>query len=263
MVGGLVQKEDVGVLQDETAQIHAGLFPAGQAVEGLSPHFRGNGQAARHLVHGGVRIIAPDTLEFGGQLAVAAQSLRGAVPRLHGGGQLLHLLRQLLMPGKGGMEDVLHGIALRIDRDLGDQADTAVFGDHHAALVGLQLAGEDLKKGGFTCAVAAQEAHALTGFHLEGDAVQNIISYFEGFFYVAYTDFYHCRYLFSLPRSPQHGKSFQSGSPGPARPSGCHTLPVRTGSLSKSPPSGQTGQKSGRLSAGERPRGQRGPEDRV
>ena len=31
-------------------------------------------------------------------------------------------------------------------------ADTAVFGDHHAALVGLQLAGEDLKKGGFTCA---------------------------------------------------------------------------------------------------------------
>ena len=96
------------------------------------------------------------------------------------------------MPGEGGMEDVLHGIARRIDRDLGDQADAAVFGDGDAALVGLQLAGEDPEEGGFARAVAAQEAHALSGLDLEGDAVQDVVSYLKGFFYIAYTDFYHC-----------------------------------------------------------------------
>ena len=86
MVGWLVQKKDVGILQDEAAQIHSRLLPAGQAVEGLGPHFRGNGQAVGHLVYGGVRIVAADALKFGGELAVAAQGLLAAVPCRHGGG---------------------------------------------------------------------------------------------------------------------------------------------------------------------------------
>jgi hypothetical protein len=38
MVGGLVQQQDVRILQNEPAQVHPGLLPAGEAVEGLGAH---------------------------------------------------------------------------------------------------------------------------------------------------------------------------------------------------------------------------------
>ena len=53
------------------------------------------------------------------------------------------------------MEHVVHGVALGIHRDLGDQADAAVFGDDHIALIGLQLPCQYLEKGGFPRAVPA------------------------------------------------------------------------------------------------------------
>ena len=46
MVGGLVQQQDVRVLQKETGKIDAGLFPAGETVERLGAH-------AHHGVHKG------------------------------------------------------------------------------------------------------------------------------------------------------------------------------------------------------------------
>ena len=73
VVGGLVQKEDVGVLQDEPGQIDPGFLPAGQLVEGPLPHFLGNGQAAAHLIFIGVSLIAAPGLKGGGQLVVSRQ----------------------------------------------------------------------------------------------------------------------------------------------------------------------------------------------
>ena len=73
VVGGLVQKEDVGVLQDEPGQVDPGLLPAGQLVEGPLPHFLGNRQAVAHLIFIGVSLIAAPGLKGGGQLVVSGQ----------------------------------------------------------------------------------------------------------------------------------------------------------------------------------------------
>jgi hypothetical protein len=191
VVGWLVQKKDVGILQDEAAQIHSRLLPAGQAVEGLGPHFRGNGQAVGHLVYGGVRIVAADALKLGGQLAVAPEGLLAAVAGGHGGGEPLHLLRQLPVAGEGRLEHVLHREAHRVYGDLGDEAQPPVPGDDHVPLVGVQLPGEDAEEGGLARAVAAQQPHPLPGLHLEGDAVQDIVSDFKGLFQSVHADFYH------------------------------------------------------------------------
>ena len=75
------------------------------------------------------------------------------------------------MPGKGGVEHIVHGVALRVDGDLGNEADAAVFCDDDVALVGFQLSGEDFEEGGFSGSIPAQEAHSLPGFHLEGDSI--------------------------------------------------------------------------------------------
>ena len=195
MVGGLVQQEDVRILQNEPAQIHPGLLPAGEAGEELGAHLRGNGQAVCHLAHCRVRIIPADALKLGGQLPVPAQSGLAVVPRRHGGGQPLHLLRQLLVAGEGGVQNVVHRVPLGIHGDLGDEAQAAVFGDHHLALVGLQLPGENPEEGGLPRAVSAQQAHPLAGLDLEGHAVQNVVPYFKGFFQFIDADFYHGFFL--------------------------------------------------------------------
>ena len=73
MVGGLVQKEDVGVLQNEPGQVDPGLLPAGQHIKGPLPHVLGNGQAVAHLILVGVRLVAAPGLKGGGQLVIAGQ----------------------------------------------------------------------------------------------------------------------------------------------------------------------------------------------
>ena len=64
---------------------------------------------------------------------------------------------------------------------MGDQPHTAVFGDDDIALVGVQLSGKELEEGRFPCAVSAQEADALSGFDLEGNSIQDVVSYFKRF----------------------------------------------------------------------------------
>ena len=73
VVGGLIQQENVGVLQNEPSEVDPGLFPAGQHVKGPLPHVLGNGQAAAYLVLIGVHLVAAPDLKGGGQLVVPGQ----------------------------------------------------------------------------------------------------------------------------------------------------------------------------------------------
>ena len=50
MVGGLVQQQDVRVLQNEPGQVHPGLLPAGEGVEELGAHGGGDVQTVGHPV---------------------------------------------------------------------------------------------------------------------------------------------------------------------------------------------------------------------
>ena len=84
------------------------------------------------------------------------------------------------MAGEGGVQHVLHGEAHGVHRDLGDEPQAAALGDDHIPLVVVQLPGEDLKEGRLSRAVTAQKAYPLPGLHLEGDAVQYVVSDLKG-----------------------------------------------------------------------------------
>ena len=50
VVGGLVQQEDVGILQNQAGQVDPGLLPAGEGGKKLPPHVLGNLQAIAYLI---------------------------------------------------------------------------------------------------------------------------------------------------------------------------------------------------------------------
>ena len=75
MVRRLVQQEDIRVLQNEPAQVHPRLFPAGQLRKRPGAHGLIHGKAAGHLVHRRVRVPAAQALKPGVEIAVAPESL--------------------------------------------------------------------------------------------------------------------------------------------------------------------------------------------
>ena len=154
MVGGLVQQQNVRVLQNQPGQVHPGLFPAGQGVEGLGAHGCGDVQAVCHPVSLRLHLIAAQTAEIIAQAVVLPQQGRGLV-RLHHQRQLVHPVADGVETAVGVLQHVLGGPALRIDRDLGDQAHPFGRRDHDLALVAGELTGENAEKGGLAAAVVA------------------------------------------------------------------------------------------------------------
>ena len=126
VVGRLVEQQNVRVLQNQAAEVHARLFAAGERVEQPRAHIRGNGQAVGHLIDGGGGVVAAEALEAGGQLAVAAQRLLGFVALRHLRGEPLHFVGHAPHALEGGLQHVLHRIARRVHRYLRDQPDAAV-----------------------------------------------------------------------------------------------------------------------------------------
>ena len=180
MVGGLVQQQDVRVLQNQPPQVHTGLFAAGQARELPRAHGLRNVQAVGHLVHRRLRVPAAQALEPGVQLPVPAQRGLAAVALLHAQRQRVHLVLHPEHPGKGRLEHVLHRAALRVHGDLGDQPHPPSGGDLYLALVRLQLPGQHAEHRGFAGAVAPQQSHPLAAVHLKAQAVQYSLFQIKG-----------------------------------------------------------------------------------
>ena len=181
VVGGLIQQEDVGVLQNEAAQVHPGLLPAGEVGKGPRPHGGGDVQAVADLVQGSLGVVAAPGLKGGGEGVVPLEQGGVALSGGHPGGEGLHLLFHVPEPVEGSAEDGLHRVARRIDGDLGDEPHPLAGGDGDLALVGLQLPGEDAEEGGLARPVLSQQAHPLPGVHLKGQAVQNFSAHLKFF----------------------------------------------------------------------------------
>ncbi len=171
VVGGLVQQQDVGVLQDEPGQVDPGLFTAGQSVERARAHVRPDAQAVADLVQPGLGVIAAPRFESGGELVVTGHHLevRGLS---HPGGQLRQLPLHGVEGGESGVQHVPDGISLRVDGDLGDEPQPLARRDGYTALVRRHLARHDAEDGGLARAVPAEQAHPLPLVHLEGKSVQ-------------------------------------------------------------------------------------------
>ena len=239
MVRGLVQKQDVRVLQNEAAQVHPGLLPAGEAVEQLLSLLRGDGKAVGDFIHRHVRVIAPEDLEPLGKGPVAPQQRRVRFSRRHAALQGLHFPCQAFQPGEGGAEHVLHGVPRRVDGDLGDEPQPVAVGDGNLSLVVVQLSRQYAKQGGFARAVPAQQAHPLPLVNLKGQAVQDVVPHLKGLdqgvdLYLNHSVLSFILQFTFLAGGPPASRISWSGTPLPARWS---PAPAAAGAPAGLPPS--------------------------
>ena len=191
MVGRLVQQQDVRILQDEAAQVHPGLLTARELVEELCAHVVRDGKAVCDLVDGDIRIVAAKDLKPLAELSVPAQDGVVGLSRRHPLFQFLHFLRHGVEPGKGAAQHILHRVARGIHRDLGDEAHAAAGADGDRSLIIVQFSGQNLEKGGFSRAIAAQEANPFALIHLKGQTIQDVLSDLKGFDQAVYLNLNH------------------------------------------------------------------------
>ena len=80
---------------------------------------------------------------------------------------------------KSGAKHILHRIPFRIMGNLGDETQLFPRGDHDGALVRGDFSGQDAEEGGLAAAVAAHDAHPLSGIDVEAQAVQQVVADFK------------------------------------------------------------------------------------
>ena len=173
MVGGLVQQEDIRLLQQEPCQVDPGLLPAGEAVEELGPLGWGDPQAVADLVHLYVHVVAASGLEPGHKGVVGFQLLLGG-SLLHGLLQGLHLLFGCKDLPKGRPQNILHGVAQGEMGDLGDHAQLLIGIYIDLSTVIVHFPGDDLKERGLPAAVTPQDGNPLPLLDLKGKVLQQV-----------------------------------------------------------------------------------------
>ena len=159
VVRGLVQEDDVGLLQKKLTEEDTGLLAAGEVVHALAGLLLGESQAVQDPVHPGAGLIAVGSLVgVLGPLIFAVEGVEifaGGV--LHGFLQLreagLHVedglndLGQLLPDGEGGVDVVV----------LVQVADAAVFFEGDDAGVRREFPGDEVQKRRLAGAVQADD----------------------------------------------------------------------------------------------------------
>ena len=118
MVRRLVEKQDIRILQNEAAEVHARLFAARERVKQALAHLRRDGKAVGNLVDGRFRVVPAKALELCRKLTVAAQRFLALVAVCHLLGESVHLVLQPLHARKGALEHILDRVALGIHRNL-------------------------------------------------------------------------------------------------------------------------------------------------
>ncbi len=182
VIGGLVQQEDIRVLQDETAQVHPGLLPP----ERLSKSWeRMSGGMDRPLA------TCPRRCPYRSRRCprtwppapVPAECGLCVVPGGHVPGQFLHLLASFWWRAKAvwSTSSTVYPAGYT---GIWEMRPPGSPWTGPPPLVRLQLAGEDPEEGGLARAVAAQQAHPLPGLHLEGDDRRECCFLFKGLFSV-------------------------------------------------------------------------------
>ena len=203
VVGRLVQQEDIGILQNEAAQVHPGLLSTGKLVKKLGPHMIGNRKAVCDLIDRHIGIITAKDLEALAELTIAAQDSIIGLPCRHALLHLLHLPCHALEPPKGAAQHIFHRIPHRVHRDLGNKTYPAALSYGDISLIVVQFAGQNLKKCGFSCTVAAKKSHPFALIDLEGKPVQDVLSHLKRFDQVVYLYLNH-RILSAVPPGPQN-----------------------------------------------------------
>ena len=173
MVGGLVQNEDVRLLEEELGQTETGQLTAGEDPHVLAPGILCKAHAGQHLLDVDVHVVAvggvDDVLQF-----VVRFEKDGVV------GRGRHLLFQDLHPGHGVQHRGEGGahLPVNIQRDI-ELCVLLQIAQRHAVghaelavIVGVD-AGQDLEQGRLARAVLAHDADAVFFFHAGAHVVQD------------------------------------------------------------------------------------------
>ena len=160
MVGGLVQQQQVGRLEQQGRQRHAHAPAAGEI-------------AARPLLRLGIEAEAVQDRARARRRGMRLQLMQALVDvgDAMAVGGVLRLLQQALPLGIGGQ----HGLqqALRpVRRFLRDAADPGAVGQADLAGVGVQVAGDQLQQGGLAGAVAPDQAGLVAAGQREAGTLQ-------------------------------------------------------------------------------------------
>ena len=199
VVGGLVEQEDVRVLQYQPRQVDARLFPAGEEVELPLAHLLRYVEAVGHAVALAVHVVAAQAAEIVAQAVVLGEQLRRAVA-LHLPLELGDARGHAAQSAVRLAQHVLRGPARGVARYLRYQPDAPAAVDGDVAAVLAYLAGEQAEERGLAAAVGPEDAHALAGVYVKAEAVQHGMAHFKGFFNVFYRyidHFYPCSLCFS------------------------------------------------------------------
>ena len=175
MVGGLVQKQNLRLLQQQPGQIHPGLFAAGEAGKFLASLLFCDAQAVADLIRVHIHIVAALGGKAVGQTVIFIQNLPGGTGS-HGLLQLLHAHADLQELRKSRAQNVLYGVACRVLGDLGDETQLLVGVYIHLAIVISDFPGENAKQGGLAAAVSAQNGHTFPLLDLKGQILQEIFT---------------------------------------------------------------------------------------
>ena len=98
----------------------------------------------------------------------------------------------------GILQHILGRPVGRIDRDLRNQTDPTSLRDCDLPFVLIELADQDTEESGFSTAVMAKNADALSGKNGETQTVQYIPANLKGFDKIVYGYFNHGVFLFSI-----------------------------------------------------------------
>ena len=179
MVGGLVEEQEVGALQEELGQHHTHLPSAAELGHGAPEIVVPKTEAQQHLLGLLLSAVGTHHGQLLSHLAVAVEELlivrRGVVLAL--GNLLLHA-RQFFLHGLypvEGREGLVEHRALAVGHHLLRQiAYRLARGDDHRARLGLLESGEDFEQRRLTGAVLAHEAYAVTVGDIESDIVEKV-----------------------------------------------------------------------------------------
>ena len=180
VVGGLVQHQDIGLVQHQASQSGAHLPATGELPHRSFHGLVGETEPGQDALSFRLQGVTAELLEAALGLAVGVQG--PLVGRAGGGGQLLLQVvqRQLefvdgACPGQHRGQDRLTGIR-GAHRFLGQVADPGAAGAMDLTPVGVLEAQHDFQQGGFPLAVAPDQGNASPRQQAEGDVTEQLLT---------------------------------------------------------------------------------------
>ena len=173
MVGRLIQKQNVGLLQKQPCKIHPRLFSAGKRRKKLLALRLRNRQTVADFVRFGVDLISAAGFKAVRERVILRQNfLRRMLGHLRF--QLAHASFDPVQSGKRRAQHVADQILRRIDRDLGNKPHLFALREGNRAGIIVDFARQNLKKRRLARAVFAEQPDALARLHVKADTVEQI-----------------------------------------------------------------------------------------